>query len=309
MDGIVQKSTGSNYIIKVGDKNYMCKIKGKFRIKNLKTTNPIAVGDKVAIKLENNDDVGVITKIYPRKNYIIRKSINLSREAHIIAANVDHALLLITLINPVTPLEFIDRFLASSEAYSIPTVLVFNKIDLYDDQKNAEMQKLINLYSGIGYKCLQISAAEKTNIELITQLLNNKVSVIVGNSGVGKSTLINKIDPTLSLKTAEISDYHKTGKHTTTFAEMFDLQTGGSIIDTPGIKGFGLIDMENENISHYFPEIFAKLTECKYDNCTHINEPRCAVRDAVETGEIAWTRFKSYLSIVIGNDKYRTPDY
>lgn len=309
LKGLVIKSTGSNYIVKSENEIFNCKIKGKFRLKGIRTTNPLAVGDIVDFEdLANNE--GIIVKIHERKNYIIRKSINLSKEAHIIAANVDQAVLLVTLVFPITELEFIDRFLVASEIYKIPVKIVFNKIDLYSPELTDYMEYLINVYNEIGYECFTVSATEKKNIGAIEELLKNKITVISGNSGVGKSTLINTIDENINIKTSKISDFHFKGKHTTTFAEMYNLKFGGYVIDTPGIKGFGMVDMNKEDIAHNFPEMFSLLGKCKYYNCTHIHEPDCAVKKAVDEELIADFRYNSYLSLMQGDkDKYREENY
>lgn len=308
--GVVIKSTGSWYKVKTAAGQIVdCRVKGKFRIKDIKTTNPITVGDKVWFEMV--DETGVISRIEPRKNYIIRKSTNLSRSGHIIAANIDQALLIVTISWPETPLRFIDRFLVTAEAYRIPTKIIFNKIDLYTPEEKATMLQWKTLYEKIGYPCLEVSATEGIAITKVEALLRDKVSVVNGNSGVGKSTIINAIDPNLKLKTAQISGYHHKGKHTTTFSEMFDLQTGGSIIDTPGIKSFGLIDMQVEEIAHYFPEMFERLEHCRFNNCTHTHEPGCAVIQALAKGEIAQSRYESYLSLLDDDqdEKYRQDAY
>ncbi len=310
--GLVIKSTGSWYRVKTGDGLVIeCKIRGKFRSKEIKTTNPLAVGDIVAFESDPKTNVGIITAIEPRKNYIIRKSINLSKQAHILAANVDQALLMVTLVKPKTFPEFINRFLVSAEAYSIPSKLIFNKTDLYNNANQGEMIRLMDIYRNIGYECFAVSAKTKEGIDVICKLLENKISLIAGHSGVGKSTLINEIEPGLDLKTKEISDYHESGQHTTTYPEMHALHNGGYIVDTPGIKGFGVIDMDKDEISHYFPEIFAASDQCQYYNCTHSHEPGCAVKKAVETGKISLMRYRSYLNLLQGDDdeKYRTNPY
>lgn len=295
--GLVIKSTGSWYQVK-SESNEMieCRIKGKFRLKGIDTTNPIAVGDYVTFELVE-DGTGVINAIEPRKNYIIRKSVNLSKKAHIIASNIDQAFLIVTLKNPQTYPSFIDRFLVSAEAYDIPVILLFNKIDLLDDEENKELDELINIYENIGYECLKISVKENENIQSIKDLFKDKASVIGGHSGVGKSSLINALDPNLDIRVGEISDSHKQGKHTTTFAEMHALDFGGYIIDTPGIRGLGLVDIEKENLSHYYPEMAARMHDCKFNNCVHINEPKCAIKEAVEEEEIAVSRYNTYLSL------------
>ncbi len=310
--GLVIKTTGSWHKVKPDDGNTVdCKIRGKFRMKGIKTTNPIAVGDIVDYKIDEKTDFGVIVKIYPRKNYIIRKSINLSKRTHIIAANIDQAILMVTLAMPKTYPEFIDRFLVSAEAYSIPAKIVFNKIDLYNKQTMDEMRQLISTYTKIGYNCYSISAIKKQGISDIIDLLSDKISVIAGHSGIGKSTLLNTIEPRLNIKTNVISEAHETGMHTTTYPEMHALKNGGYIIDTPGIKGFGVVDMDKEEISHFFPEIFAAQNNCQYYNCTHSHEPNCAVKQAVQNGEISALRYKSYINLLIADDdeKYRTVPY
>lgn len=303
--GIVIKSTGSWYLVKRTNGEIIeARIRGKLRTKGLRTTNPVAVGDIVS--LEKNEDNFVITEIGERRNYIIRKSTNLSKEAHIIASNVDQTLLIATINHPVTSAVFIDRILATTEAYNIPAILVFNKSDLYDNTDRAKATELITIYSEIGYRCLQVSAVTGQNITELRELLKDKVTVLSGMSGVGKSTLINCIEPQLQLKTASISDSHDTGKHTTTFAEMFPLNEGGYIVDTPGVRSFGIIDMEKEEISHFFPEIFRVSEHCRFYNCTHIHEPGCAVIEAVQNGRISESRYWSYLSMMEeSKEKYR----
>lgn len=310
MTGIVYKSTGSWYQVKTENGSfYECRMKGKFRIQGIKSTNPIAVGDVVDFEIETNNDTetGVINAIHDRKNYIIRKSVNLSKQTHIIAANIDLVFLLITINNPPTFTTFIDRFLVTAEAYSIPTVLVFNKIDSYELEQRAEVMYLKDIYEKIGYPCIEVSATENKNVEKVKEMMLGKTSMFVGHSGVGKSTLVNAIEPALDLKTKKISNQHKQGQHTTTFAEMFDLSFNASIIDTPGIKGFGVVDMEKEEIDSYFPEFLAVKNECKFNNCLHVEEPKCAVKDAVENEEISYSRYKSYLQIIAGEEEnYRT---
>ena len=310
--GLIIKSTGSHYLIKDKNSNkFECKIKGKFRIKGIRSTNPIAVGDIVDFIMPENEQLGFITNIHDRKNYIIRKSINLSKRSHIIAANIDAAFLIVTLVMPKTSTEFIDRYLVSAQAYRIPVNIIFNKIDIYDNETKNKLKELKLLYEKIGYNCIEASATKNINIQIIKDLLKNKINVISGHSGVGKSTLINAIDNKLQLKTSKISDIHNTGKHTTTLTEMFEISSGGYIIDTPGIKGFGIIDMDKEEIYHFFPEIFKFSKDCQYYNCTHIHEPNCAVKKAVENGEISLSRYNSYLSIMLEdeNNKYRQTDY
>lgn len=308
--GVVIKSTGSWYNVKLTDgKTVNCRIKGKFRIKGIKSTNPVTVGDIVDIDILENEDA-LITNIHVRKNYIIRKSVNLSKQTHIIAANIDQVFLLITLENPPTLTAFIDRFLATAEAYHIPAILLFNKSDLESELLNKNRKELIDTYTKIGYKCLEISATSHLNIAVLKELMTNKVNMFSGHSGVGKSTLINVIDPKLNLETKKISAQHKQGKHTTTFAEMFDLPFGGYIIDTPGIKGFGTVDMDPREIDGYFPEFFKLKPKCKFNNCQHINEPNCAIKEAVENGGISFWRYQNYIQLVLGDDtNYRTSIY
>ena len=311
MKGIVVKSTGSWYNVKLENGDVIeARIQGKFRIQGIRSTNPVAVGDLVTIKQDENNN-NVITEIADRKNYIVRKSINLSKHSHIIAANIDQAILIVTISQPKTTTGFIDRFLISAEAYHIPTILVFNKIDLYNKQELAELSSLIGIYTKIGYHCIAVSALNNTNLEEFKAILKNKTSVVSGHSGVGKSTLLNTIEPTLDLKTSSISEMHSQGKHTTTFAEMFDLSFGGHIIDTPGVKAFGLIDFDKADLSHYFLEMRAVLDNCQYSNCQHINEPKCAVKDAVAKNEIADFRYNNYLSMYNDDEEenYRAKGY
>ncbi len=311
--GLVTRSTGSWYEVvdREGNK-FDCKVKGNFRIKNIKSTNPVAVGDYVSftIDMPHKSDfktTGWITSVDDRKNYIVRRSPNLSKRAHIIAANIDQAVLVVTISHPVTTPTFIDRYLASASAYRIPVLIVFNKIDLYNNQEKQKLNSLISLYSNIEYKCLSTSAETEEGIEDLKSCIKNKINVISGHSGVGKSSLINIIHPGLNLKTMKISDFHKSGKHTTAFSEMYILPFGGYIIDTPGIKGFGMLDMEPWEISHYFPEIFKISKNCKYHNCLHKNEPGCAVLDALKKGEISESRYISYLGLLEPDEKYRKP--
>lgn len=310
MTGIVYKSTGSWYWVKSeSGELHKCRIKGKFRIKGIKSTNPIAVGDEVDFDLETKGDeeVGVISNIHERRNFIVRKSVNLSKQTHVIASNIDRVFLLVTINNPKTLTTFIDRFLVTAEAYSIEAVLVFNKIDTYEIEERAEILYLKDIYEAIGYTCIEVSSTEKTNVDKVKELMKGKVSMFSGHSGVGKTTLVNAIEPGLNLKTKEISEQHKQGQHTTTFAEMFDLSFGAKIIDTPGIKGFGVVDMDKEELGDYFPEFFALKEYCKFNNCIHVNEPQCAVKDALEEEEISWSRYKSYLQILEGEEEhYRT---
>lgn len=301
---LVIKSTGSLYSVKNLKTNEIlnCNVRGKLRIKGIKSTNPVAVGDIVEYYFPENSEIGVIKNVLDRKNYIIRKSTNLSKQSHILASNIDQAILMVTIAFPETYPIFIDRFLISAEAYNIPAKLVFNKIDLFDEEKTAYLNQLIGIYEKVGYECFAVSVKNKTNIDKINTLLKDKISVISGNSGVGKSSLINLIDPNLNLKTSEISDTHKSGKHTTTFAEMFELSVGGYIIDTPGIRGFGLYDIKKEEIFHYFPEIFKASENCKYHNCSHMHEPGCAVMEAVEEGIISELRYNNYLNILVDDE-------
>lgn len=284
-----------------------CKIKGNFRLKGIRSTNPIAVGDRVKITL-NAEGTAFITEIEDRKNYIIRRASNLSKQSHIIAANLDQCMLIVTVNYPETSTTFIDRFLASAEAYRVPVCLVFNKTDRYSEEESSYLDALIHLYTHIGYPCLKISALNETGLDEIKQALKGKITLLSGHSGVGKSTLINAILPEQSLKTGEISTAHNTGMHTTTFSEMFPLEEGGYLIDTPGIKGFGTFDMEEEEIGHYFKEIFEFSANCKYNNCTHRHEPGCAVREAVEKHFISESRYTSYLSMMEDKEegKYRS---
>jgi ribosome biogenesis GTPase / thiamine phosphate phosphatase len=313
MTGIVYKSTGSWYTVKTEDGNFFeCRIKGKFRIKGIKSTNPIAVGDVVDFDIDETSDVvtGLIHHIHDRKNYIIRKSVNLSKQTHIIASNIDLVFLIVTIDNPITTTSFIDRFLVTAEAYEIPAVLLFNKVDTYTEASSDEQMYLEYIYRSIGYPCLKVSALEKIGLEQLKEMMLGKVSMFSGHSGVGKSTLINAIEPGLNLKTKSISDQHQQGQHTTTFAEMFDLSFDARIIDTPGIRGFGVVDMEPAEIGDYFPEFFALKDQCKFNNCLHKEEPHCAIKQALEKDEIAWSRYKSYLQILEGDeDNYRTDVY
>ncbi len=276
-------------------------------MKGLRSTNPIAVGDHVIFQYDEKEGVGVIKEIKTRKNHFTRRSINLSKESHVIAANLDLAILIATVNYPETSTTFIDRFLVTTEAYDIPAVIIFNKVDCYNEKDLLRLSELKNLYESIGYPCLSISALLQLNIEALSDLLKDKVTLLSGHSGVGKSTLINAIYPSLDLKTSEISDYHLAGKHTTTFSEMFDLPQGGQIIDTPGIKGIGTLDFQKEEVYHFFPEFFELAKECKFYNCTHLHEPGCAIVKALEDGKLALSRYQSYLSILEDNaeDKYR----
>lgn len=311
MTGVVIKSTGSWYTVRTEDNQvFNCRIRGKFRITGIKSTNPVTVGDHVDIELEKDSDTAIITNIHERKNYIIRKSVKLSKQTHIIAANIDQVFLLITLKEPQTFTSFIDRFLATAEAYSIPAILLFNKLDIYSKDLLKQKQELQKIYRDIGYECLDISAIDNININKLKKIMQGRVNMFSGHSGVGKSTLINKIAPGLELKTAEISTQHKQGQHTTTFAEMFELPFGGYIIDTPGIKGFGVVDFEESEIGDYFPEIFNLKGQCRFNNCLHTNEPDCAIKEAVDNGKIAFSRYRSYLQLLAGEDEnYRVDTY
>ena len=307
MKGLVVKNTGSWYTVKTDDgKTVESKIKGNFRLKGIRSTNPVAVGDRVEI-IRNQEGTAFITDIQERRNYIIRKSQNLSKQSHIIAANVDQAFLVVTIDHPQTSTTFIDRFLASAEAYAVPVILVFNKSDLLTPEEIHYQELMMNLYDTVGYQCVAISAERGNGIANLLPLLKNKTTVLSGNSGVGKSTLINRILPGVNLRTAEISDSHNTGMHTTTFSEMLELPEGGYVIDTPGIKGFGTFDMEPEEITSYFKEIFKFSKDCRFNNCTHTHEPGCAVLKAVEDHYIAPSRYQSYLSMLDDKDenKYR----
>ena len=307
MKGLVVKNTGSWYVVKTDEDTLVdCKIKGNFRLKGIRSTNPVAVGDWVTIA-PNKEGTAFITEIEDRKNYIIRKSTNLSKQSHIIAANVDVALLVVTVSRPVTSTVLIDRFLASAEAYRVPVILVFNKTDLLTPEERHYQEMMMTLYETVGYHCVELSAETGEGVEQLLPLLQGKVSVLSGNSGVGKSTLINRIIPGLQLRTAEISDAHQMGMHTTTFSEMLSLPEGGWLIDTPGIKGFGTFDMEPEELTGYFKEIFEFSHQCRFNNCTHTHEPGCAVIEAVKNHYMAESRYQSYLSMLEDKEegKYR----
>lgn len=309
-EGIVIKSTGNLYLVRLKNSEIITtRIKGSFRMMDIKTTNPVAVGDKVVVSDVDTDPV--ISEIKPRINYIIRKSINLSKQAHIIAANVDQAVLIATIALPETSTGFIDRFLVTAEAYHIPTVIVFNKTDIYTEKDSERLHFLMETYRKIGYECLAISVTENKNIDQLIAKLKNNSSLVSGHSGVGKSSLLNLIEPSLQLKTSIISDAHQLGKHTTTYAEMHELSFGGFVIDTPGIKAFGLVDFDKTELSHYFIEMRNVLTDCQFNNCQHINEPKCAVKNAVENNEIAAFRYQNYLSMYNDNENesYRGKGY
>ena len=307
MKGLVIRNTGSWYQVKAEDGSVIdCKIKGNFRLKGIRSTNPVAVGDYVQI-ITNNEGTALISEIEDRKNYIIRRSSNLSKQSHIIAANLDQCFLIITVNYPETSTIFIDRFLASAEAYRIPVRLIFNKVDCYNEEELHYLEGLINLYTHSGYRCHKVSALTGEGIDELKSEMAGKVTLFSGNSGVGKSTLINAILPEIKAKTGEISAYHNKGTHTTTFSEMFPMENGGYLIDTPGIKGFGTFDMEQEEVGHYFKEIFEFSAQCKYNNCTHVHEPGCAVRAAVEQHLISESRYTSYLNMLEDKEegKYR----
>ena len=313
MTGLVYKSTGSWYTVKSEAGDFMeCRMKGKFRMKGIKSTNPIAVGDVVDYEPDETSDVvtGSIHNIHERKNYIVRKSVNLSHQMHIIASNVDYVFLLITINNPPTTFNFIDRFLVTAEAYGIETILVFNKIDTFDTITLDEQLYMQHVYEAIGYQCLRVSAKENKGIDELKAMMVGKVSMFSGHSGVGKSTLVNAMEPSLHLKTKTISEASKQGQHTTTFAEMYDLSFDAKIIDTPGIKGFGIVDMEPAEISGYFPEFFLLKDQCKFNNCLHKEEPHCAIKKALDNDQIAWSRYNSYLKILEGDEEhYRIDSY
>ena len=297
--GTVIKSTGNTYLVKTEDGSMIrCGIRGKFRIKGIRATNPVAVGDRVGFEWADDAEEGVITSIDERSNYIIRKASNLSREYQLIACNVDLAWLMVSMAFPRTLTPFIDRFLVSAEAYRIPVIILFNKTDLYGPAEEEEMEELSSVYTSIGYPCMRLSLQTREGLEEVAAEMRGKVNVISGNSGVGKSTLINVLDPALRLKTGSISDYHQTGKHTTTFSEMFELSSGIRIIDTPGIRGFGTIDIERDELFHFFPEIFRASKDCHYHNCLHMHEPDCAVKAAVESKLISESRYINYLMMM-----------
>lgn len=312
-EGRVIKNTGSSYIVRLADGSELpCRIKGNFRIKGIRTTNPVAVGDIVTV-VQAADDADYISAILPRKNYIIRRASNLSKESHILASNIDLALLVATLREPATPTTFIDRFLATAEAYSVPAALVLNKMDMWDEVDRELGEALVNLYTNIGYPVYPVSAVTGEGLMALTEFISGKITLLAGNSGVGKSSLINALVPGAALRTGEISDIHHTGMHTTTFSEMIDLPEGGALIDIPGVRGFGTIDFTPEEVGHFFPEIFRFSHDCRYGDCKHNGEPGCAVIPAVENHYISQSRYASYLSILeeaseeAGADKYRKP--
>ena len=301
MKGLVYKSTGSWYTVKseTGD-TFDCKIKGKLRLENINSTNPVVVGDFVEFDVEDHDqqEVGIIKKIFERRNYILRKSVNLSKQTHILASNIDLLLLIITLKNPITTTSFIDRFLVSAEAYSIKTLLVFNKCDLYNEADEDSLNSLINIYDNIGYETIKTCAKSGKGIKELEKKISNKTIMLGGHSGVGKTSIINAMDGDLNLKVGNISDQHSQGKHTTTYAELHDLDNYTKLIDTPGIKGFGLVNYNIDEISNFFPEFFNVKSKCKFNNCIHLNEPKCYVKEKVNSGEISKSRYDSYIQII-----------
>ena len=304
--GIIYKSTGIWHLVKSGNIFYKCRIKGKLRLHNSKSTSPVVVGDRVSFILDiENNSQGIIIEVQKRRNHIIRKSVKLSKQFQVIASNIDQIYLIITLNYPITFTQFIDRILVTAEAYRIPLNLVFNKMDIYSSSEKNEIKKLKKIYELIGYKCYKISALNKDSVNKVSKSMKNKVNMIIGHSGVGKSTLINTISPNLMIKTSNISDLHKQGQHTTTYSEMFDLSDKIKIIDTPGIKGFGLVDMDSNEIKNYFPEFKNLNGNCKYNNCLHLNEPNCAVINALNLNKISESRYKSYLNLIDESSTYR----
>jgi len=306
MNGTVIKTTGSFYWIRgEGEKIFKCRLRGNFRLREYKFTNPVVVGDNVEIAKSGKDD-WIIQEIEKRKNYIVRRSIKLSKQIHIIASNIDQAVLMATISRPKTYLEFIDRYLVTAEAYHIPSIIIFNKTDIYSDEELAELDSYIELYSDIGYDCIKLSALKDDSFEKVREMMRDKITLFSGYSGVGKSTLLNRLDSSLNIKTSDVSEASKSGKHTTTFAEMHEVKDLGMVIDTPGIKGLGVIDIPKEEISHYFPEMLKLISDCKFHNCTHIEEPNCAIKSALEEGKISISRYSSYLSIFDEErEKYR----
>lgn len=310
MQGTVIKSSGSVYGVRATDGRVVdCRVKGNFRLKGIRSTNPVAVGDHVKFDVRS-DGTAYIVEILERKNYIVRKASNLSKQSHILAANLDLCFLVVTINHPATATTFIDRFLAAAEAYRVPTVLVFNKTDLYNEAEREELEYLTALYESIGYSCMRTSATDGSGIEQLREAMRGKVSLLAGNSGVGKSSIVNAIAPEIAARVGEISKTHDTGMHTTTYTEMFEFMPGSYLVDTPGVKGFGTFDMEAEEISHYFVEFFSLSRDCRYSNCTHTHEPGCAVLQALEKGEIAPSRYQSYLSMLEDKDegKYRAAE-
>ena len=310
MQGTVVKSSGSVYGVRAMDGSLIeCRVKGNFRLKGIRSTNPVAVGDHVRYDVRD-DGTAYIVEILERKNYIVRKASNLSKQSHILAANLDLCFLIVTISHPATATTFIDRFLAAAEAYRVPVVLVFNKIDIYDSTECEELEYLTALYSSIGYRCLHTSATDNVGIDALKEMMRGKVSLLAGNSGVGKSSLVNAIAPEIAARVGEISRTHDTGMHTTTYTEMFEFMPQSYIVDTPGVKGFGTYDMEVEEISHYFVEFFELSKDCRYGNCTHTHEPGCAVLEALENGRLAPSRYQSYLSMLEDKDegKYRASE-
>ena len=305
--GTVYRSTGSWYKVVTAAKIINCRIKGKLRLDGIKSTNPVVVGDKVVVMEDPSfgENNGLIVEIKPRENYIVRKSVNLSKQTHIIAANIDHAFLLITVNNPPTSCAFIDRFLVTAEAYKVNSTLIFNKIDTYDSNIKSKTNELVKIYENIGYNCIKISALKRQNVNKLQNVISNKVCMFSGHSGVGKSTLINALSPNLNLRTSSISQQNQQGQHTTTFAEMFDLGNGAKLIDTPGIKGFGLVDMEKNEISKYFPEFNKFSQKCKFKDCLHVKEPGCEVKSAIDNMLISSSRYKSYIQLLEDDRTYR----
>ena len=311
MLGIVYKSTGNEFLVKTNSKKlYKCKLKGRFRTYDIKSTNPLSVGDNVKFHVENIEQkTGIIYEIEKRKNYIVRKSVNLSKESHILASNIDCCFLFVTPSKPETTTTFIDRILVSTKSYNINTIILFNKVDLYTGKEKDFVKKLIKIYTQIGYECIETSSLKKINKKKIMEIMKDKVSIFLGHSGVGKSTLLNSLSPKLSIKTGNVSNQNKQGQHTTTFSQMYDLDFGAKIIDSPGIKGFGLYNIEKEEVKMYFPEFLIFNENCKFNNCLHLNEPNCAIKDNIKSGKISSSRYESYLSLVKSiNNKYRIND-